>query len=151
MGSAMRGRSAVGAGALMSTWMHGCGWGGGEGGDFFGDDLVDDLVDAVFGAGLGDGDDALGLAGGDVLVGGVDATVEVVGLALEAVLVGAGGLDGVMVAAAGAGKGGFERGKEEEGEVWLEVVTAEVARWGRGTRSEPLAGGRRPDRPRRSR
>ena len=36
-----------------------------------------------------DGDDAVGLAGGDLFVGGVDAAVEVVGLALEAVFVGA--------------------------------------------------------------
>ena len=48
-------------------------------------DGIDGELDAV----VADGDDAVGFAGGDLLVGGVDAAVEVVGLALEAVLVGA--------------------------------------------------------------
>ena len=52
----------------------------------------------------------------------VDAAVEVVGLALEAVFVGALLFDVALVAAAGAAERGFERGEEEEGEVGLEVV-----------------------------
>ena len=43
-----------------------------------------------------------GSPGGDLLVGGVDAAVEVIRLALEAVLVCAVGLDAARVAAAGA-------------------------------------------------
>ena len=64
----------------------------------------------------------MGFAGGDGLVGGVDAAVEVVGLALEAVLVSAllGGV--AVVAAAGSAEGVFEAGQEEDGQVGLEVV-----------------------------
>ncbi len=51
-----------------------------------------------------DGDDAVGFAGGDLFVVGVDAAVEVVGLALEAVLVGA--LLSGRCAGCGGGRGG---------------------------------------------
>ena len=59
---------------------------------------------------------------GDLAVLFVDAGVEVVGFALEAVFVGAGLLDVAVVAAAGAAEGGGERREEEQGEVGLEVV-----------------------------
>ena len=58
-----------------------------------GDGVEDDLVDFFDGVVFVDGDDAVGFAGGDFLIGGVDAAVEVVGFALEAVFVGAGGFD----------------------------------------------------------
>jgi hypothetical protein len=48
-------------------------------------DGVDGVVAAVV---VGDDEDAVGFAGGDLKVGGVDAGVESVGLSLEAVLVG---------------------------------------------------------------
>ncbi len=61
----------------------------------------------------------MGLAGGDGEVGVADAGVEIVGLALEAILVGAGLAKVVAVAAAGSAEGARERGEKEESEVWL--------------------------------
>ena len=119
-----------------------------RGGDLRGDDLKDDLVDLIDGAVVVDGDDALGFAGGDVLVAGVDAAVEVVGLALEAVLVGALGLDAALVAAAGAVEGGFDGGRRRR--VRSGWRLSQTAAWmARMRRSR--AGGHRPGRPRRSR
>ncbi len=54
-----------------------------------GDNLLDAGLNLVDGGVFADGDDAVGFAGGDLLVLIVDAAVEVVGLALEAVFVGA--------------------------------------------------------------
>ena len=72
---------------------------------------------------VGDGHHALRFAGGDLLVGGVNAGVELVGLALETVFVaGLGGIGLAAVAAAGAGERGFEGSDQEQGEVGLEVV-----------------------------
>ena len=78
-----------------------------------------DFFDAVVSV---DDDDAVGFAGGDLFVLVVDAAVELVGLALEAVFVGALPLDVALVAAAGALQGGLERGQQEDREVGLEVV-----------------------------
>ncbi len=55
------------------------------------DNLLDAGLDLIDGGIFADGYDAVGLTGGDGLVGCVDALVEKIALALEAVFVGAGG------------------------------------------------------------
>src|ERR1700733_6849710 len=65
---------------------------------------------------------AIGLAGVNLFVLLVDAAIEVVGFALETVLVCALLLDVALVAAAGSEERGFEGRQQEDGEVRLEVV-----------------------------
>ncbi len=81
-------------GERVRSWCGDWGW------DAGGDDFVDAGLDLVDGGFVADGDDAMGFAGGDLFVFFVDAAVEVVGLALEAVFVGA------LFAGRGAGCGG---------------------------------------------
>src|ERR1700722_8126548 len=116
----VRRNNSAGRGTALTRWKDGwLGFGGVEAG---GDNLLDAGLNLVDGGVVADGDDAVGFAGGDLFVLVVDAAVEVVGLALEAVFVGALFFDVALVAAACAAEGGFERGKEEEGEVGLKVV-----------------------------
>src|ERR1035441_2904276 len=88
-------------------------------------DRVDGIVSRVV---VSDRHNAVRIAGSDLLVGGVDAGVEIVGLALEAVLVATLSLALLVggsvpvVTLAGAGKRGFERRKQQDGQVGLEVV-----------------------------
>ena len=93
-------------------------WGFDAGGDYLADAVLDVINGSVFAYWY----DAMGFAGRDLFVLFVDAAVEVVGFALEAVLVGALLCDVPLVAAAGAAKGGFEGGEEKDGEVGLEVI-----------------------------
>ena len=79
-------------------------------------------MDVFDGGVVAEDDDAVWFACGDSFVGGVDATVELVGLPLEAVLVGTVRCGVAVVAVTGAAEGGIEGGEQEEGEVGLEVV-----------------------------
>ena len=63
----------------------------------------------------------MGIAGGDGEVGIADAGIEEVGFAFEAIFVGAGFAEVVVIAAAGAAQGSGEGREEEKGEVGLEV------------------------------
>ncbi len=89
----------------------------------FADDVEDCRCGDGFDAGLVfDGDDALRLALSDDAVLRVDALIEGVALALEPVFIGALGLLGAVVAAAGAGEAAGERRKQQDRQVGLEVV-----------------------------
>src|ERR1700761_2356923 len=78
------------------------------------DDGNNTSADLFDGSRLVEQDDALGLAFGNGAVLLVDATVEVVTLALEAVLVGAVLANVTVVAAAGASERGVERRQQEQ-------------------------------------
>ena len=105
-----------------------------------------DFFDAVVSV---DDHDAVGFARGDFSVLVVDAPVELVGFALEAILVGALALDVALVAAAGPLQGGLERGQQERVVEVREAVRVpgEDSRVSPAERVEgvPL---QRPDRPR---
>ena len=58
------------------------------GGDEGADSKLNGVDGVIAGGIVGDGEDALRFAGGDLEIGGVDAGVKIVGLALKAVLIG---------------------------------------------------------------
>lgn len=109
-----RGRSRRGSGGELC--------GGLVGGEFVVDEGEDAGGDLLDGSGLVEQGDAVGLAGGDGEVLVVDAAVEGVAFALEAVFVGAVLAGVAIVAAAGAIEGGFEGREEQQGEVGLDAV-----------------------------
>jgi len=71
-------------------------------------------------------DDAVGLAAGDLVILFPYAAVKGVLLGFKAGFVGAVLVGGAVVAAAGAVKGGFKGGQQQEGQVGLEVAADEA-------------------------